>query len=267
LTRAAKRGSLTGEGAIMTCNLKALGLVLTAMLTMSSLGASAAQAVPKFTGEETPGGHVHTIIRGTTKIGSIERFFFGSLTYDCHVTYESTLFTGEEEALNVQLTKFTTPDTLIDGHCQATSGGSNFKGDIDLNGCHNVLHITKKISETMEYTGTVDIVCNTESKKGPITLKVTKSGGTETKCTIKVPAQNGLSHVIYKVNTEKPTDVTVVAAVSKANGKGITFTSEGGLLNCGIADGEHVEGAEYTGEVTVTGTNAAGEPIDVDIGG
>jgi hypothetical protein len=241
---------------------------------MGALSASAAQAEPKFTGFDTVSGkHVHTTFKGTTEPGATPYEAYktgGGAEIRCHNTYEGTSLTGEDKDLTVNVTNWQTPGTTAEKHCTAFFAGATFRADIDFNGCHYVFHAGTKIVETMEYTGTVDIVCDTEGKKGPITVKVTKADNVTTKCTLKVPAQNGLSHVIYKVITNpepEKTDVTVEATINKESGKAITYTSEGGILNCGESDGEHVEGSQYNGKVTVQGFDTLGNQVDADISG
>jgi hypothetical protein len=246
----------------MTRNLKALGLALVAVFAMSALTASAAQATPKFTGNETPSGKpAHTIGTGTTNTGSIEKIVAGAGTLECHVTYETTSLTGEDTELTVKPTKFTTPGTTENGHCNTVSLGSNFKTDVDFEGCDYVFHSGVKLAEN-EYTGTVDIKCP-EGKS--VDIKVTNASAT-TKCTLRVPAQNGLKHVIYRNEKEnKPIDVIVQATVVEMK----YIQVEGGLLGCGRANGtyEGASGATYSGEVTLQGEDTVKNPLDVEVSG
>jgi hypothetical protein len=259
----------------MTRNLKALGLALMAVFAFAAITSSAAQATPQFTGYDTvngvPGEHTHTILKGTTE--NIEPFAetftaFGKI--ECHVTYEATSLTGVDTTLTVKPTAFKTPKTTEGTHCVATLAGSEFTVHVNFNSCDYVFHSGKKLKLNEEYTGTVDVHCDTPGDH--IDLKVTKPGTEETKCTIKVPGggkNDGLSHIIYR-NERKPageTHVTAEATVNKANGKGITYTSEGGVLNCGVANGEHVEAAEYEGKVTLEGRDTENKPLDIEVSG
>jgi hypothetical protein len=253
----------------MTRNLKALGLALVAVFAFAAITSSAAQAVPLFTGYETPSGtRVHTILEGTTESGGsfAETFITGSGKIQCHVTYEGTSLTGIDTELTVQPIAFKRPESTVGPNCISVSAGVTLTAAVSFNSCDYVFHSGVKLASD-EYTGTVDVKCTFAGDA--IDIKITKNGTVETKCTIKVPAQSGLSHVIYR-NERKPageTHVTAEATVNKANGKGITYTSEGGLLNCGLANGEHVEGAEYEGRVTVNGANTSRTPIDVEVSG
>jgi hypothetical protein len=246
----------------MIRNLKALGLALVAVFAMSALAASAAQATPIFTGYETPSGtHVHTIGTGTTAAGSIEKFVAGAGTVECHITYETTSLTGEDTELTVKPTKFTTPGTTEDGHCNTLALGANFKTDIDFEGCDYIFHSGVKLAAN-EYTGTVDIKCP-EGKS--IDIKITNSTA-GTKCTLRVPAQNGLKHVIYKnQKVEKPTDVNVEATVAEIKYQVV----EGGVLGCGKANGtyEGANGSTYSGSVTLKGEDTVKNPLDIEVSG
>jgi hypothetical protein len=245
----------------MTLDLKALGLALVAVCAVSGLSVSAAQAAPKFTGYATPPGtHVHTIITGTTETGSVEKFTAGAGTTECHVSYESTSLTGEDTELTVKPTKVTTPGTTEDGHCNTLAFGANFKTDISYEGCDYVLHSGTKLAED-EYTGTSDIKCP-EGKA--IDIKVTNSSGT-TKCTLKVPAQNGLAHVIFKITRKFRVMVMV-----KVTFGGVKYqVIEGGLLGCGKPNGtyEGANGATQEGDYGLEGEDTEKNPLDFEISG
>jgi hypothetical protein len=253
----------------MTRYLKALGLSVIAVCAMSAVAASGAQAAPEITGCETSGEictHVHTIVTGTSEEPTAEhpetgvQKFKAGQTVECwHAHFEGTLETGTATSLTLSA-KYTGSKTETLGTCE-TSG---LVTHVDMNGCHYRLNAPTNI-EPGVYTGTVDIICNTEGKAGPITIKITKSGGEETKCTLKVPAQAGLQHVITRnKSATKPTDITLEATV-----KEIEYESEGTQINCGVKPGVHkgAEGATYTGNVTVKGFNTAEQQIDLTVNG
>jgi hypothetical protein len=255
----------------MIRNLKALGLALVAVFAFAAITSSAAQATVQFTGYETPGvTHVHTILKGTTE--NIEPF---SETYTtaigkihCHVTYEATSLTGIDTELTVKVTKLTKPEETSVEDCITTIGTTKFTTHVRYNGCDYQFTNPKKLKAD-EYTGTIDVKCP-EGKE--IEVEITKLNEAVKKCLLKVPggAKNeNLGHIIYR-NERKPvgeTHVTVESTISKANGKGITYTTEGGILNCGQVDGEHVEGGEYVGKVTLAGFDTAGKPLDIEVSG
>jgi hypothetical protein len=252
----------------MTRYLKALGLSVIAVCAMSAVAASGAQAEPLFTGYETPSEtHVHTIIEGTTEANttekpetSVQAFHAGPTTVKCwHGHFSGTSLTGVEKTLTIAA-EYTGNKTETTGTCEV----EGLKTHVDMNGCHYKFNQPTKLAAN-EYTGTVDIVCETEAKKGPITIKITKSGTEETKCTLKVPAQAGLKHIITRNKKEaKPTDVTVEATVSE-----IEYESEGTQINCGVKPGVHkgAEGATYSGSITVQGFTTLGAQIDVEVSG
>jgi hypothetical protein len=249
----------------MTRYLKALGLSVIAVFAMSAVAASGAQAAPEFTGCETSGEtctHVHTIVTGTSESeanGGVQKFKAGQTVECYHAHFEGTLETGTATSLTLSA-KYTGNKTETLGTCETGGLVTHF----DMNGCHFRLNAPTNI-EPGVYTGTFDIICNTEGKTGPITIKTTKSGGEETKCTLKVPAQAGLKHIITRNKSEtKPTDITLEATVSE-----IEYESEGTQINCGVKPGVHkgAEGTTYSGNVTVKGFNTAEQQIDLTVNG
>jgi hypothetical protein len=256
----------------MTRYLKALGLSVIAVCAMSAVAASGAQAVtaPHFTSATTPGEvHEHTILSGTSETeanGGVQKFKAGATVECYHAHFAGTSLTGTDESLTIEA-EYTGNKTETLGTCE-TSG---LVTHVNMEGCDFRLHAGVELAAA-EFTGTVDVVCP-EGKE--IDIKITKAGGVETKCTLKIPGEGtakggtqntGLKHVIYKnINTggePKRTDVTV-----EANVKEIEYTSEGTKVNCGVEPGVHngAGGATYTGNSIISGENTEGKPLDVTV--
>ncbi len=248
----------------MTRNLKALGLVLAAVLAISALSAAQAQAVPTLTGYETTAGnpHVHTIIQGTTDPGAVEKVSTAKGTTECHNKYSATDLTGDTSTLTLTVTETKTPNTELE-HCNTNVPGiGNFKTDIEFTSCDYLLHVETKLGEDT-YTGSMDVKCTTPGDS--IHIRVTNAAG-GTKCLQTVGEQAGLKHVIFHNKKEtKPTKVTVTANVTAIK----YVQTEGGILGCGQANGtyEGAKGLTYTGEFTLSGTNTLNEPVDVEVSG
>jgi hypothetical protein len=248
----------------MARKLQALGLAFGVVLAMGALTASSAWAVPEFTGYHTqpPEEHTHTIVVGTTELETIEKFSAATGHVECHVSYEGTLLTGTGKTLTISPTDFRYPNETVEPSCRTHSTALNqdFTTHVSFNSCDYTFHVETKI-KIDEYTGSLDVQCTTPGDE--IDIKITKNGSLETKCTIKVPAQNGLKHIIFR-NERKPakeTHVTAEPTVEK-----IEYTTEGGLLNCGIANGKRNDGV-YTGKVTLGGENTVGEKLDLEVSG
>jgi hypothetical protein len=205
-----------------------------------------------FKGLPTP----HTLIAGTTETSSTEQFGAG-IKVECHGKFTGTSLTGEESELTIT-PEYTYPDTSGKTDCLSRVGETVFTTHVSMNGCDYVLHPGTKLKEG-EYKGTVDLKCP-EGKK--VDVKITKIGSEETKCTLELGEQNGLSHAVYKNKEETESkDVTVEVTL-----EAIKYTTTGGILNCGIANGEH-SGATYTSKVTLQGTDTAGKAVDLEVEG
>jgi len=259
----------------MTRYLKALGLALLAVFATSAVAASGAQAA-EFTGSEE-GTHVHTAIKVTSESaanGGVQDFhyplsFGGTAHLKCwHVTGQATSLTGTDSSLTASEVNYfgnEAEPTNEEATCEATSPLGVDVAHVDMNECAYVFHAGNKLKEG-EYTGTVDIEC---AEGHEIDINITNGSG-GTKCTIQVPGDEtgaepknqGLSHVVYKnttVNGHKV--VTVETTVSS-----ITYTTEGGLFNCGVGNGTH-NNSTYEGNAIASGFNTDEEQIDAEVSG
>jgi hypothetical protein len=243
---------------------KALGLILTAMLAVGAMVAQAAHAEAEFTGYETEGEthhHVHSTLTITTAPGKIEKFKLGGIgTIDCHVHSTWTLVNGQIKKIGAAPIYIDPNTDKTKPYCTNTgmNESESFITDVTTNECKLVYSAGSKVGEN-EYTGTMEVECPAGKE---LDFKVTKIGSEETKCTFKIPSQSGLKHVIYKNNKESsPTDITIESTV-----EGLTYTSEGGLLNCGVANGVHTNGT-YSGTETGQAFNEKEKQIDAEVSG
>jgi hypothetical protein len=187
--------------------LKALGLSLLAVFAMSAVAASGAQAAPEITGVEGE-SHVHTLLHATSESeanGGLQDFYYpvalgGTAHLECaHLSANATLADGSDTAVTATEIEYNgTPEGGTEAsHCRAASPLGTDIVHVDMDECDHVLHVDKKLGED-EYTGTLDIEC---PEGHEIDIEVTGSEES-TKCTIQIPEQEGLEHLIYK--TPKP---------------------------------------------------------------
>ena len=148
------------------------------------------------------------------------------------------------------------PPIVLSPHyeeCTATEG--SLEVDAAANGCELVLHPGEEVSAD-RFKGTADVQCP-EGKA--IEFRLTGKEE-ETKCLISIPAQEGIGPVYFEDETEEsPEDV--VFDIEAAN---VMSTTEGGLANCGVLNGEH-SGGLYGGEATVRAFDEEGDPIDFSL--
>ncbi len=169
-----------------------------------------------------------------------------------HSSVDETFLSGEQ----AETFKFTTGSGFGTITCTVASftGRTTETATTELTitpvlaGCADVLG--RKIDTTIHGTytfhsgGTVDLV------GGSITLAVT-NGLEQVKCTIIIAEQEGINGISY--SNSGATDIEVVA-----NSSNIKTTTSGGLLNCGVSNGEHTSGT-YTGTVVESGEDEAAE--------
>jgi len=252
----------------MTRYLKALGLSLLAVFAMSAVAASGAQAQAEFTGRED-GTPVHTILDGTSE--SLQDFnyptFIGTAHLECqHADFDGTSLDGTDSELTIKAAYYgnEADPTNPNETCEANSPLGSDVAHVDLNECDYTFHAGNEIAAE-EFTGTVDVKC---AEGHEIDVKVTNSSE-GTKCTIQIPGDEtgaeptnqGLEHVIYKNEETAEGDEAVTI---EADVEGITYTTTGGLFNCGKSNGLHHD-SSYEGNATVTGENTEGGPVDVTL--
>ncbi|HET6997152.1 MAG TPA: hypothetical protein VFI03_01055 [Solirubrobacterales bacterium] len=222
----------------MIRNLKALGLAVVAVLAMSAVVASAAQAEANFTASEYP-----AYVTGEQETGVHEFLGAGTGVTCTGAHFLSHALGGPSPDLTV---------TAAYTGCKDTTFG--LSSTVTMNGCTYTFTTPTKVA-TDHYTGKVDLVC-------PAGKVVEVHVAT---CTLTISPKTELGTVTY---TNKPAatpkkDVTLDIAV-----KGIPYKVDRGFL-CPISstyDTTHNDG-EYTGFATVKAFNAnTNAQIDGDVG-
>jgi hypothetical protein len=223
----------------MIRNLRYLGTMLVAVLAMSSVAASMAMAE----GALTSTGRVK--LTGTTASGVATAF---GLKLECHEHANAGKVNETPHGfVTPPLTSFTVQSQS--SGCVATIGETKAPATVTTNGCDGTTEITKTISAGV-WGGTSSIVC-------PVGKEIeihayTNSTHASTICTVKIPAQTGL---------------TGGSAKNIANGD-ITLSGPGGGIKAtktGILCGGTAEtnSAEVHGDAVVSGTNEAAAPTDI----
>lgn len=280
--RPRRRGTALGppkdpsiEGSIaVTRNLKALGLALAAVCMFAALSAASSAQASTFTEFETPEGregpevHAHSILEATTDPETVESYASGFGTIECHVTYEATSLTGEDSELTVKATNLRNPKDTESPDCRETTSVGTFTVHMEFGNCDYIFKAGAQVVGNADaHEGTVSVHCPEPADE--IDIKITKANeNKETKCTLKVPGSaqgknQNLGGLTYTNNTNpepEPTDLTLHLSL-----EGLVYTSEGGLLNCGVANGEHT--FTYTATDTVRAFNTEEAQIDAEVSG
>jgi hypothetical protein len=224
----------------MIRNLKALGLALVAVCAMSAFAASAAQATAGSFSWDS----------GTTKLdanGVGEQIFeLTAGTVKCNTVTGSTKVSGTG-AESVTSETITYTDAGKEDKCRGPFGT---EPKIEMNGCQYRFNAGTTVASAPNghTTGTVDIVNCTNVDKS---ITVNAPG-----CIVHIQEQNGLGPVTYKTAKNGSfEDVTVEAAVTN-----IKYTHTGFLCSNGSATN-----GKYTGNATITGTNAGGTATNATV--
>jgi hypothetical protein len=173
----------------MIRNIKILGLAFVAVMGMSSMSSSAAQAAP---GEF----HVATAQKAnlTAQIiaGQKHQFQIGSVPISCSVAnFESTV---QGESPQITFNQVTVTPTY--SACEFLGSGATVR----MNGCQY------KLVGTAELTAQLQVVNCTIGKK----IELISAGGL---CTITVGTQEPLSHVVFVNNSLEPKDIEAKVTV------------------------------------------------------
>jgi hypothetical protein len=208
----------------MIRNLRVLGLAFVAVLAMSAVVASAAQAVPTFTASSYP-----ATVTGSNTIGN-EVFTTEGGNVECDSHFVSNSISGPTSTLTVTPTY--TGCTAF-GFLSAT---------VNTEGCTYVFHATEKVSSGV-YKHHVDVVCPSGQS-----IKVT--AGT---CKAEIKGQTGRTTV---KTTNSGSSVTVQPEVTNI---AYTVTQDGFLCPFG-GTGNKTDG-KYTGDVLVS--RVGGGSVDV----
>jgi len=215
----------------MVRKLKALGLALVAVLAMSAVVASAANAGSLY----NTNGTYPVTLHGEQEAEKTHVF---TLTDNSNLTTTCTTATFAGTLSGTSSTA-----TIHPTYGKATGAGNctafGLSAEITTTGCDYVFHIGNTITSGV-YDGTVDIVCSG-------TNKIIIVAGS---CEVQVGSQNGLATVTgNNVAGSNPDDVTITAEV-----EGIDYTvTKDGFLCPLSGTGNFTEG-DYTGATTVKGS-------------
>ncbi len=222
----------------MTRNLKALGLALVAMLAMSAMAVSAANAEVngKVTAESSP---VTMDGKQTTE----QKFTRGAVPVTCaNATFHAQSNTGDN----------TITVTPTYSSCHATGPfGETWPVTVTMSGCDYMFHLTNTKGT---FTAISDVVCPVGAS---ITVDVYTSHNNHTAnttlCKIHVPAQTGLKTIT--LTNQAAGGTTPKNWVSaNINITGITSTRTGSAL-CGA---EHSATSALHGGAELKGTTVPG---------
>jgi hypothetical protein len=202
-------------------NLKALGLALIAVLAMSAVVASAAQAVPQFTASVYPA----TATGANTKGSEAFTLDGTSVLCDSHFLVE-TYNTTNGTALHAPASTVTVTPKY--SNCEAFGF---LNATVNMEGCDYVFHATEQVSAGV-YNHHVDVVCPTGKS-----IKIEAAS-----CRAEVKPQNGRTTV---KTTNSGGAVTVQPNVTVST----TVTNDG--FGCPLA-GTGTRNATYHGHVTVS---------------
>jgi hypothetical protein len=131
---------------------------------------------------------------------------------------------------------------------------------VKINTCHYKFYAEKLIASPKtedEFEGSAAISCPGAVKS--ITVEITEGG--VNRCIIHVPEQGTIKPIFFRNNTVTG-DVSVEASNAAVTG---VFTPVGGglLAKCGVLSENAT--TRYTGNVTVTATDPAGNPVAVQV--
>lgn len=229
----------------MIRGLKALGTALAAVLAIGAVGAGFAQATPVFEAESYP---------ATLDSESLQPTIFKLGT---EVRCEKAALSGTLETVGGKAPSTLTINRTY-SECTTTFGMNVFPTTVVMSGCAFLLHASEKV-DALNYKATVDVECQTGGKIEFLVYESkTKHDNNETACKFTIPAQNGLK-TVELINKEAiPPDIQV-----KPNVSGIKYEVDGPALLCGKGN----TNGTYTGNGTVTATNAAKEQIWLSVTG
>jgi hypothetical protein len=229
----------------MSRNLKALGLVLTAVFTMGAAGASAAFAEDAFTSEKE-----NTVVTadGTD---NIFKFTNPQVEFHCENTRFSGTLTGKSaKSLAIFPTYFGNKANPNSPECESALGAIK----VEPNGCSYVLTGATTGKDGTGTDATVSLVCPPGKA-----IQVTAPIG----CTFSIPPQTSTEGGVTYTNGVEggKSDVTVHLTMT-----GITYTT---TFTCQLAGlPSEADNIDYTGTITANGyedTCKAGEcPINGD---
>lgn len=223
----------------MKRNLKSVGLTLVAILAVSGMAASSAQAQGKFT---WAAGTTKLVTRqnlGVNPETGFQQWQTTNGNIQCEEVEEEAPVTGTEA------TEITAENIHYQnaGKVDQCTGPGGTAPKIEFNGCDYLYTLGQTIGETgMETTGQTHIKCPTGKQ---ITF-------TSALCQFHIPAQSPGGHIIYHTVTGAPNDVT----------KQFTLT---GIIYQGTGICTSGTNGTYSGNYTVKGFNASGVQQSIEV--
>jgi len=231
----------------MIRNIKALGLAVVAMLAMSALVASAAQAEPITTQKLTAGAGVSYPVTLTGGAGvGVEKFTTEAGTVECASSYHATLAAAS--------TTLTATPTYTS--CKAFGFLS---ATVVNDGCAYLFHLTTKTGAD-SYQAHADVVdCEAGEGKG---FTITAST-----CKATVAAQTELTTVDIVNMTNTPTSVNDITLQPTVTGIKYTVTQDG--FACPFNGTGAKTGGTYTSTEPITVTaeeSGKTTPVEIHVG-
>ncbi|MDX6622187.1 MAG: hypothetical protein QOE75_119 [Solirubrobacterales bacterium] len=223
----------------MIRNLKALGVCAIAVLAMSAVVASAAQAADDI------------------QAGSYPATIDGVQTNENVLSNGIRSVTCAEATLTGTLSEKSKTVTINPSYSACTGNGST-TATVTTTGCSFVLDPTETVAGT-NGTGTVDVVCSGSG----ITIDIWATGKKHSEaklCRLVVPSQKGITGGTYhnrEVGGKKVIDLNFASSNVLVN------RTEGTAVNCGAAT--KTEGT-YNGALRGSATNEGGSQIDLWVG-
>src|SRR6478752_1593957 len=209
----------------MISKIKAFGMAFVGLIALSAVGASVAQAGSIDVGAQP------AVITGQNEIGGIKTI------HKLKIKSTNGAIQGNSECKNATLEGTTTGQTGVNEvTLTATYAECEFFGEpatVTMNGCKYTLTGSGQAANT----ALVDVVGCTTGKS----IEIAVPGF----CTLTIPEQNGLSHLVGdNVAGSNPADVIATATVSS-----ITVTQDGAL--CPDGNNHHGTNASFEGETTL----------------
>jgi len=222
----------------MTRKVRTLGLAFVAVLAMSALGASVAQAgVSVLMSDQEK---YHTTL-DATQIG--EHVFEVDTVEPLNdeVKCKKATFAGTLE-------KASSTITVIPTYAECKAFG--LTATVTTTGCEYTIHSAVTVNAPHEYTAEVDVHCDVGKF-----IKVTTAT-----CEVQVTEQTNLKHVMVTNDTNVKTELNDVTVTPTVSNIAYHVTKDG--IGCPLTGVETRTDGIYTGNTTVTGT-FEGNPIGI----
>jgi hypothetical protein len=213
---------------------KALGLAFVAVLAVSAVAASAAQAQGTFVYET-----------GTSKLvaaqQAVQKFHVEAGNVECSELKGEATSLPASPATEIQTTFLTySNQTNTEDKC---TGPVGTQPKIEMNGCQYTFHAGETLEGEEKTSGSADIKCG-----GTNQIVINAPG-----CTIKVPAQNGLQQVIFQNNGGQQVVINPIV---------INITYQQGGLFCTNTEKQN---GTYQGNSVVQGQQSGGTATKVQV--